>query len=116
MEKIRVGIVGAGYWGPKLIRNIHDLPTAVVSVVCDIRKDRLEHIQRLYPDTAVTQDFKQLLASDAQAVVIATPVASHYALARAALLAGKHVLVEKPLTARSEEAQDLVNLAKEHKL
>jgi predicted dehydrogenase len=115
MNKTRVGVVGAGYWGPKLIRNFHDLSSAAVSLVCDVRKDRLEHVQRLYPDTAITQDFQRLLASDVEAVVIATPVASHYTLAREALLAGKHVLVEKPLTARSDEAQNLVDLAKENK-
>jgi predicted dehydrogenase len=115
MNKVRVGVVGAGYWGPKLIRNLHDLPTASVSLVCDVRQDRLEHVQRIYPDITITQNYCQLLESDAECVVIATPVASHYALARQALLAGKHVLVEKPLTARSDEAQDLVDLAKEQK-
>jgi predicted dehydrogenase len=107
--------VGAGYWGPKLIRNFHDLSNATVSTVCDLQKERLEHIHRLYPDTGVTQDFQELLASDADAVVIATPVASHFPLARAALLAGKHVLIEKPLTAHASEAEELVQIAKEQK-
>lgn len=115
MSKIRVGVVGAGYWGPKLIRNFHDLPTATVSHVCDVRQDRLEHIRRLYSDVAITADYQELLASDVEAVALATPVASHYPLARAALLAGKHVLVEKPLTACVSEAQSLVALAKEQK-
>jgi predicted dehydrogenase len=113
MNKVRVGVVGAGYWGPKLIRNFHDLATADVSMVCDLRPDRLDHIKRIYPETTVTQEFASLLASDADAIVVATPVASHYALARAALQAGKHVLVEKPLTGNSSEAQDLIDLAKE---
>lgn len=115
MQKTRVGIVGAGYWGPKLIRNFHDLSNATVSMVCDLQKERLEHIRRLYPDSGATQDFQELLASDADAVVIATPVASHFTLARAALLAGKHVLIEKPLTARSSEAEELVSIAREQK-
>ncbi len=115
MKTVRVAVVGAGYWGPKLIRNFHDLPAVVVSAVCDLRQDRLDHIHRLYPDVAVTQDYAALLASEAQAIVVATPVASHYALARAALLAGKHVLVEKPLTASSTEAQSLIDLAEEKK-
>jgi len=115
MNKTRVGIVGAGYWGPKLIRNFHDLPTAAVSVVCDLRKDRLEHVHQLYPETTATQDYDALLASDVEAVVVSTPVASHFELARGALAAGKHVLVEKPLTARSDEAQQLVDLARDRK-
>jgi len=113
MNKTRVGVVGAGYWGPKLIRNFHDLPTASVAMVCDVRSDRLDHIRRLYPDTTTTQNFDDLLASDLDAIAIATPVASHYPLARAALLAGKHVLVEKPLTTNSADAQSLIDLAKE---
>jgi len=115
MNKIRIGIVGAGYWGPKLIRNFHDLPTATVSMVCDLRKDRLDHIRGLYPTAQITQDFRALLGPDTDAVAIATPVASHFALARAALLAGKHVLVEKPLTTNSTDAQELINLAARHK-
>jgi predicted dehydrogenase len=115
MNKTRVGIVGAGYWGPKLIRNFRDLSTATVSLVCDLQKERLNHIQGLYPDINVTQDFNALLASDIDAVVVATPVATHYGLARAALLAKKHVLVEKPLTASSAHAQALVDLARQQK-
>lgn len=112
MDRTRVGIVGAGYWGPKLIRNFHDLSTAQVAMVCDARSDRLQHVQRLYPDTAVTQDYEALLASDVAAVVVATPVASHYTLARAALEAGKHVLIEKPMTASSADAEKLIACAK----
>ena len=113
MNKTRVGVVGAGYWGPKLIRNFHDLPNACVAMVSDLHKGRLDHIQRLYPDTAVTQSYDDLLASDVEAVVIATPVASHFTLARAALLAGKHVLIEKPMTSNVADAQNLVDLAKQ---
>jgi predicted dehydrogenase len=115
MDKIRVGVVGAGYWGPKLIRNFHDLSSASVAMVCDSRTDRLQHIQRLYPDTAVTPDYPALLDSDVQAVVIATPVASHYALARAALEAGKHVLIEKPMTSSSTDAEKLIECASANK-
>lgn len=115
MDRTHVGVVGAGYWGPKLIRNFHDLPNAVVTVVCDTRGDRLEHVRRLYQETRTTQDYDELLKSDVEAVVIATPVGSHYALARAALLAGKHVLIEKPMTANAQQAAELVTLAKAHK-
>ena len=114
MQKTRVGIVGAGYWGPKLIRNFHDLSNASVSTVCDLQKrSSRTHPAPLPGYTRSRRTFSELLASDVDAVVIATPVATHFPLARAALLAGKHVLVEKPLTATPAMPQSLCDLAKE---
>jgi predicted dehydrogenase len=87
-----------------------------MAIVCDLRQDRLDHIRDLYPAVRVTTDYKELLRSDVEAVAVATPIPTHHRLAKEALLAGKHVLVEKPLTANSEEAEDLVNLAEQRGL
>lgn len=115
-RQVKVGVLGAGYWGPKLIRNFQEIPSADMAMVCDLRQDRLDHIRELYPTVRVTTDYKDLLRSDVEAVAIATPIPTHHRLAREVLLAGKHVLVEKPLTANSEEAEDLVNLAEQRGL
>ena len=115
-QELRVGVVGCGYWGPKLARNFRDLPGARLSMVADLRPDRLADIQQLYPEVETTRDQQEMLNGKVDAVVIATPVNSHYPLAKAALLAGKHVLVEKPITYRVEQAQELVRLAAERGL
>ncbi len=108
---INVGVIGCGYWGPNLIRNFHEIPGARVPVVADLREDRLAHIKTMYPEVAITSDYRELLSPSVDAVIVATGVSSHYELARACLLHGKHVLVEKPLTTRSREAAELVELA-----
>jgi predicted dehydrogenase len=114
MDTVRIGVIGAGYWGPKLIRNFHEISNASVTLVSDLREDRLEHIRKLYPGIQTTTRAADVFAAPIDAVVIATPVATHWELARAALLEGKHVLVEKPMTASSEQAMDLIALAKAH--
>jgi predicted dehydrogenase len=116
ISTIRVGIVGCGYWGPKLARNFHELPGSALAMVADLREDRLADIKQLYPDVVTTRNYQDLLDDTLDAIVIATSVNTHYQLAKAALLAGKHVLVEKPLTARSAQAQDLIELASERGL
>ncbi len=113
MNAIRVGVIGAGYWGPKLIRNFNELPGCGVAMICDLNEDRLEHMRQVYPAISTTTRSDDLLAADLDAVVVATPVATHHRLARAALLAGKHVLVEKPMTASSAEAEDLIRVARQ---
>ncbi len=105
---IKVGIIGLGYWGPKLARNFNDLPEADLAWVCDLDQNRLDHITSLYPGVRATRDYRELLASDVEAVYIATPVHSHYRLALAALRAGKHVLVEKPLAACVDQAGEII--------
>lgn len=115
-ETVRVGIVGYGYWGPKLARILHDLSGATLGMVADLREDRLADISMRYPQVQVTRNFQDLLDGDIDAVVIVTPVTTHYRLARSALLAGKHVLVEKPLTLRSDQARELIDLAAERNL
>jgi predicted dehydrogenase len=116
-DRVSVGVVGLGYWGPNLVRNLHEIVDAEVRWVCDSRPDAVEAIGRRYPAVAGTTDFGHLLADDdLDAVMIATPVSSHFTLAAAALQAGKHVFVEKPLAASSSEGAELLALAELHDL
>lgn len=112
MDQLKIGVVGCGYWGPKLIRNFHELPETRVEMVADLDEERLARIQTTFPAVRVTTDFFELLDSEIDAVVVATPVSTHFALARAALLQGKHVLVEKPLASTVEQAEELVEIAR----
>lgn len=110
---IRIAVIGAGYWGPNLVRNFSHLAGSEVRLVCDLDQGRLDHVKALYPSVEVTRDVDDAIgSSDVDAVCIATPVATHYTMAKDALAAGKHVLVEKPLTSSLEEARELVQLAK----
>lgn len=111
MNPIRVGVIGAGYWGPNLIRNFVELPTAQLVAVADLSQSRLDHLKARYPATLFTTDYRQLFTMNLDAVVVATPPATHYALTREALNHGLGVLVEKPLALKSEHAQELVELA-----
>lgn len=116
IQDLRFGVVGWGYWGPKIARNINSLPHARVSIVADSDFHRLASIQAGQSDITTTTQASTLFASDIDAVIVATPVKTHYALAKEALLQGKHVLVEKPLTANVAEAEELVQLAAERQL
>jgi predicted dehydrogenase len=112
IDTLRVAVVGLGYWGPNLVRNLQEVPDVEVTVVCDSRLDRLELLCRRYPAVRGTTRFIDVIDDPAiDAVVIATPVSTHYELATAALNAGKHVFVEKPLAGSSLEALNLVALA-----
>src|SRR4051812_27653993 len=115
---VRVAVVGLGYWGPNLVRNLHELSeVAEVVAVCDARQQRLELIQRRYPAVSGTESYADILGDPTiEAVALATPVATHHPLARAALRAGKHVFIEKPLAASTEEAAELIDLADERGL
>jgi predicted dehydrogenase len=109
---IRVGVIGYGYWGPNLARNFAEATGAQLVSVSDSRPDRLAAAQRRFPSIATTTDARELLKSrDIDAVVVATPVSSHYQLALQALWEGKHVLVEKPMAATSEQARRLIDEA-----
>ncbi len=111
---LTVGVIGCGYWGPNLIRNFINLKAADVKICSDIDAGRLEHMKRLYPSLATTTDYKDIINDESiDAVVIATPVSTHYMLAAEALEAGKHVFCEKPLTQSVEEGVKLVDLADE---
>jgi len=114
-EMTKVGVVGCGYWGPNLIRNLRQSPECQLKMICDVSQKRLSHMQRLHPGVATTNRFEDLLnGADLDAIVIATPVHSHYEMARACLTAGKHVFIEKPMARTEAEAEELVAFA-EHK-
>src|SRR5579884_2111498 len=114
-KDLRFAVIGCGYWGPKIARNLDSLPHAAVTMMADTDANRIASLKLNQPWIQATTDAGDIFRSDVDGVVIATPVRTHYKLARAALLHGKHVLVEKPLTANVQEAQELVNLAAEHK-
>jgi len=112
-ETLHIGVLGLGYWGPNHVRNLQELTFVRQITACDLAVDRLERVARRFPAVHATTDYEAVLADDSiDAVVIATPVVSHYQLAAAALAAGKHVLVEKPLTASSLDALGLIKQAK----
>lgn len=107
-----IAIIGYGYWGPKLVRNFLQSGAFARVVICEESADRLARGLRENPGAVAAESFSKVLADPGiDAVALATPVASHFPLAKAALVAGKHVLVEKPLTMRSDEAEELVALA-----
>lgn len=111
-ERLRVAIIGCGYWGVNYVRVFSELTDAQLVAVCDNRSEALERVERRYPAVDLVQDFREVIArDDVDAVVVCTPASSHYAIAHAALLAGKHVLAEKPLTNRLPEANELTALA-----
>ena len=111
-NQIRVGVIGCGYWGPNLLRNFVENEAAQLLWICDLDAKRLNAMGRRYPAARTTRDYRHMLAdSHLDAVVIATPVATHYTFAREAMAAGKHVLVEKPITASSREAEELIEMA-----
>lgn len=113
---IRVGIIGYGYWGPNLVRNFSEAPDSTVIAVSDLRDERLNTLQNRHPMVKATKDYRELISDPAiDAIVIATPVSSHFQLALEAIRAGKHVLVEKPMTATSEQGIRLVEEAEKFK-
>ena len=113
MPDLRFGIIGWGYWGPKIARNLESIPQAAVTMVADLDSQRLASLALSQPWMRTTSRPEDVFCSDVDGVVIATPVRTHYQLAKAALLQGKHVLVEKPLTANVSEAEKLVALAEQ---
>lgn len=110
-----IGVIGCGYWGPNLVRNFYALGRSEFLMVADKIPERLESIRTQYPSIQVTERTEEVLCNPQIAgVAIATPVATHYALAKEALLQGKDVLVEKPMTASSAEAAELIELSERH--
>ena len=107
----RVGVVGIGYWGPNLVRNLYESRRAKVVFCCDLKEENLTKIKKRYPEIETTTDYTKLLKSDLDAIFIATPVSAHYPLARAALEHGKHIFVEKPFVANSDNGVELCLLA-----
>jgi len=114
---LKMGVIGYGYWGPKIVRNFVSTPGASVSAVCDVEEKALGQVKKSYPDMHVTHDCDEILNSaDIDAVAIITPVSTHYDLARKALLNGKHVFIEKPFTSSQKQAEDLINVAERKNL
>ncbi len=113
---VKIGIVGYGYWGKNLVRNFINLSTCEVRFVCEKDKKNSKQCQSLYPQINVVENYETLIHdSQLDAIVIATPVDTHYKLAKEALINNKSVLVEKPLTSSFVEAQELVKLAAKQK-
>jgi predicted dehydrogenase len=114
---IKMGVIGLGYWGPNLVRNFCTLPESTLVMGCDVRADRCEKIAALYPSIRCTQNIDEVFQhQEIDAIAIATPVHTHYGLAKKALAAGKHVLITKPLTDNAAHAEELINLADKKRL
>jgi predicted dehydrogenase len=114
---IRVGVIGYGYWGPNVVRNLHGLENVCVAVVCDKSPAALARVRKIYPGIATTTDANDVLRSpEIDAVAVITPVWTHYELAKTALENGKHVFVEKPLTSSAAQAEELIEIAARKKL
>ena len=113
-KPIIVGVVGCGYWGPNLVRNFKGLSNCVLKAMCDTNVARLEHMRSLYSDVEGLTDYEHMLNGvGLDAVVVATPVKYHYALAKASLLAGKHTFIEKPMASSAAECEELIEIAEE---
>jgi predicted dehydrogenase len=111
-DRIRIGVVGLGYWGPNLVRNLAEAAAFELAYLCDLRPKVVEAISQRYPAIACTTSFEDVLRDDSiDAVVIATPVSTHYPLAISALEAGKHAFVEKPLAVSSDQALEMTRVA-----
>lgn len=114
--KVTIAVAGCGHWGPNYIRVFSGLENVAVKYACDLSQPKLDRIKAQFPLVAVTQDFKTLLADpEIDAVIIATPSSTHFAVAKECMEAGKHVLVEKPMTLTTPDAQSLTVLAEEKK-
>ncbi|HYM74951.1 MAG TPA: Gfo/Idh/MocA family oxidoreductase [Candidatus Dormibacteraeota bacterium] len=111
-EVIGFGVIGYGYWGPNVVRNLDQLEQVDVLGVCDLNATARERAQKAFPHLEITSDSAALLSSpDVDAIAVVTPVWTHYELAKAALENGKHVFVEKPFTSNSAQAEELIELA-----
>ena len=114
---IKIGIIGYGYWGPNLVRNFSGIDACIVKIVADKRNERLAVLTKNFPSTKGTLIADDIIKDpDIDAIVIATPVFTHFEIARKALELGKHVLIEKPMTSTSQQASELIELAAEKKV
>ena len=113
---IRIGVIGYGYWGPNIVRNLYNARGARITSICDVNPDLLERAQSAYPSLQTTTNCEEILSSpNIDAVAIITPVSTHFSLAKRALENGKHVFVEKPLTSSVSQVEQLIELAdKQH--
>jgi predicted dehydrogenase len=114
---IRIGVIGYGYWGPNIVRNLQRVEGARVDMICDKSPEMLKRVKQGHPGVRVTQNSTDILhSSEIDAVAIVTPVWTHFELAKAALENGKHVFVEKPFTSDSAQAEELIDIAERCKL
>jgi predicted dehydrogenase len=111
-KQIKIGVVGCGYWGPNLVRNFRSLSDCSLKMMCDTSEARLTHLKSVYPEIKAATNYTHMLNGiNIDAVVIATAVKSHYPLAKASLLAGKHTFIEKPMAGSSEHCDELIEIA-----
>jgi predicted dehydrogenase len=106
-----IGVVGLGYWGPNLVRNFLAQDNVSKVIACDLVPERLKFVKIKYPAAELTSNWQDLINGDVDAIAIATPVDTHYRFSKEALLAGKHIWVEKPFTSTSAEAEELIEIA-----
>src|SRR5450432_3442359 len=112
MSNINIGVIGYGYWGPNIVRNFFATSSCTIKIVADGRQERLNLLAKIFPSIQGVKDAEEVINNkEIDAVVIATPVFTHFGLAKRALLNGKHVLIEKPMTSSVAEADELINLA-----
>src|ERR1700681_4168257 len=112
MSNINIGVIGYGYWGPNIVRNFFATPSCTIRMVADGRPERLNFLAKIFPTIQGVKDGEDIISNkDIDAIVIATPVFTHFALAKRALQNGKHVLIEKPMTSSVAEADELIDLA-----
>jgi len=116
-KQIKVGVVGCGYWGPNLVRNFRSLPGCQLKTMCDISTERLKHLKALYPEVKGEMNYEQMLKDGGvDAVVVATSVKMHFPMAKAALEAGKHTMIEKPMASSAAQCEELIEIAKQNGL
>ena len=114
-KQIKVGVVGCGYWGPNLVRNFRSLPGCQLKTMCDISVERLKHLKALYPEVKGEMNYEAMLADGSvDAVAVATSVKMHFPMAKAAMEAGKHTLIEKPMAASVAQCEELIEVAKQN--
>jgi len=116
MDTLKVGVIGYGYWGPNLARNFAELPSADLVAIADLSDNQIERARSKFPEIVLTKDYHDLFGMGLDAVVVATPPAAHYPVAKEALENNLHVLVEKPITRNSQEAEELIKLSDERGL
>ncbi|MBN2009069.1 Gfo/Idh/MocA family oxidoreductase [candidate division KSB1 bacterium] len=116
MEKLDIAVIGCGYWGPNLVRNFYQLSDCAMKYCCDLCEDKLKRMASLFPSITPVNRLEDIITNaEIQAVAIATPVYSHYKIARACLEQDKHVLIEKPMASSTEECLELIALANQRK-
>lgn len=112
-----VAVIGCGYWGPNLVRNFRGLSGVTMRMVCDASRERLDHIGKIYPEVEQTTDLERIMDdASIDMVAVATPVSTHFPIARRGLESGKHVFIEKPMASTSGQCRELIKCAEERSL